>query len=145
MDRDLPPSSGSDHIGRYYAAARAEIPYPTQVRISRDADIVAPDLPRTRRRAGVGILAPLNDAQRGEPARRARLLEYADGEAIVRQGDPGSSMFVIAGGQATVTLDGAHVVARLGAGQFFGEMSLLTGSRNGPHLGGRGLPAARSP
>ena len=44
------------------------------------------------------------------------------------EGDAGDSMFVLARGEASVTLaqtDGE--VATLGAGAFFGEMSLLTG------------------
>ena len=44
------------------------------------------------------------------------------------EGEAGDSMFVLARGEASVTLaqtDGT--VATLGAGAFFGEMSLLTG------------------
>ena len=38
-------------------------------------------------------------------------------------------MFVVARGELVVTLDpSAHEVARLGPGDFFGEMSLLTGA-----------------
>src|SRR5579862_3385070 len=115
----------------YYALRRAglEIPYPTQVQIARDAAAAAPDVATYEATLhAVGIFAPLSVEQRAELARRARLLEYGGGEAIVREGDPGSSMFVIAGGRAAVTLDlGKREVARLGPGQFFGEMSLLTG------------------
>ncbi len=76
----------------------------------------------------VDILAPLSDEQRAELARGARLREFGAGEAIVRGGDPGSSMFVIYRGEAVVTLEpGTREVARLTTGQFFGEMSLLTG------------------
>jgi CRP-like cAMP-binding protein len=53
---------------------------------------------------------------------------YAAAETIVREGDQGSSMFVIVRGEAAVTLAGTDgEVARLRDGSFFGEMSLLTG------------------
>ncbi|HVN77325.1 MAG TPA: cyclic nucleotide-binding domain-containing protein [Thermoanaerobaculaceae bacterium] len=52
-------------------------------------------------------------------------------EAIVREGDPGTSFFLIEEGEVEVrTTDpsGRHLLlARLGAGEFFGEVSVLTG------------------
>jgi len=49
-------------------------------------------------------------------------------EVIVRQGEPGRSMFVLVDGAVRVTVEpGQHEVARLGPGACFGEMSLLTG------------------
>ena len=53
---------------------------------------------------------------------------YADGEAIVRQGEVGECMYVIQKGEAEVLFrDGAKEVrlAVLGEGDFFGEMSLF--------------------
>lgn len=50
---------------------------------------------------------------------------------IFRQGDPGQAMFVIAAGRVRLTLGGngheTHL-ATLGPGEFFGELSLLTGA-----------------
>ncbi len=48
----------------------------------------------------------------------------ADGQAIIRQGEPGNQFFVIATGSATVTRDG-HDVAALGPGDYFGELALF--------------------
>ena len=73
-------------------------------------------------------LAALTDEQRAELARASRALLYPAGEAIVSEGDAGDSMFVLARGEASVTLsqtDGD--VATLREGALFGEMSLLTG------------------
>ena len=116
----------------YYALRRAgmEIPYPRQVQI--DGDFVGPPPPDTARidatLRAVDIFAPFSNEQHDELARVSRSCLYAAGEAIVRQGEAGSSMFVISGGEAIVTLDTPkREVARLGAGGFFGEMSLLTG------------------
>lgn len=50
---------------------------------------------------------------------------YSDGELIVREGDPGHEMFVIRSGAADVRRSGTGQLARLGKGDFFGEMSLL--------------------
>jgi CRP-like cAMP-binding protein len=53
---------------------------------------------------------------------------YADGEVIVRQGEMGREMYVIQHGAVEVvkSFNGrAVVLATLGRGSFFGEMSLL--------------------
>jgi CRP-like cAMP-binding protein len=53
---------------------------------------------------------------------------FGDGETIVRQGDAGHSMFIVCGGRASVVLEPDRTqVARIDAGGYFGEMSLLTG------------------
>ncbi len=56
----------------------------------------------------------------------ARMQSFAPGEAAVRQGDAGSSLFFVLRGEMSVEVDG-NEVARLRQGRMFGEMSLLTG------------------
>jgi putative ABC transport system ATP-binding protein len=55
--------------------------------------------------------------------------QFGPGETIIRQGQPNDHLYLIAEGQIEVTLEhaaGSEVtVARLGPGQYFGEMSLL--------------------
>ena len=123
-----------DHVRSraYYALRRAnfEIPLPMRVEIRRDAGGPPPPDPAALEAAlgDVEILAELSANQRRELAGGALLREYATGETIVRHGDPGSSMFVIYRGDASVILGSpTREIARLGVGQFFGEMSLLTG------------------
>jgi small-conductance mechanosensitive channel/CRP-like cAMP-binding protein len=116
----------------YYAFRRLGIviPYPIQVHIDQ-----APAPAKLENRAApaealaaVEIFASLSDRQRRELAESSRPSLYAAGEAIVHEGDEGSSMFVLSRGEASVTLVGAEgEVARLRKGAFFGEMSLLTG------------------
>ena len=57
---------------------------------------------------------------------------FARGEVLVRQGDPGNSLFVIEKGRVSVYIrdrEGGQVpVTRLEQGMFFGDFSLLTGS-----------------
>lgn len=56
---------------------------------------------------------------------------YDAGDIIVTEGEPGSSLFLIVSGMVKVftkTEDGANLLlAELGLGDFFGEVSLLTG------------------
>ena len=59
------------------------------------------------------------------------LKSYTNGELLVRQGDEGDSLFIIYTGQSGVFVehDENRVrVATRGTGEFFGEMSLLTGN-----------------
>jgi CRP/FNR family transcriptional regulator, cyclic AMP receptor protein len=51
---------------------------------------------------------------------------FAEGETIVHQGLSGSGFFVIVDGEASVRVDGTER-ARLGRGEFFGEVSILLG------------------
>jgi len=53
---------------------------------------------------------------------------YADGEIIVRQGEPGDCMYVVQHGRVEVVQEteaGPHVLATLGEGEFFGEMVIF--------------------
>jgi len=55
---------------------------------------------------------------------------FADGEVILTQGRPGEGLFIVAEGEAAVLLRAeqgeSRELARLGSGEVFGEMSLLT-------------------
>jgi putative ABC transport system ATP-binding protein len=52
--------------------------------------------------------------------------QYMPGEAIIREGDVGEEFFLIADGEVQVERQGQEI-ARLGSGEFFGELALLTG------------------
>lgn len=51
-------------------------------------------------------------------------VDYPAGHVIARQGEIGTGFFVVVDGEVRVVRDGA-VVARLGPGEFFGELSVL--------------------
>jgi CRP-like cAMP-binding protein len=51
---------------------------------------------------------------------------FAEGQRAVRQGISGSAFYIVLEGEAAVVVDGAER-ARLGRGDFFGEISALTG------------------
>jgi small-conductance mechanosensitive channel/CRP-like cAMP-binding protein len=116
----------------YYAFKRNNItiPYPIQVEMSPEEGGVVP----VRGVVGADTLAPvalfsaLSVEERAALLAIARPVQYAAGEAIVRQGQAGTSLFVLVRGEASVTLTGTQgEVARLRSGDVFGEMSLLTG------------------
>ena len=51
---------------------------------------------------------------------------FAAGQRVLRQGLSGSAFYVVLDGEASVTIDGVER-RRLGRGDFFGEISALTG------------------
>ena len=51
---------------------------------------------------------------------------FAEGQRVLRQGLTGGSFYVVLDGEATVVVDGVER-ARFGRGEFFGEISALTG------------------
>jgi small-conductance mechanosensitive channel/CRP-like cAMP-binding protein len=117
----------------YYAFRRhgISIPYPIQVEIpgtsqSAGADLVGAETVLEQ----VSILSSLSAGERQQLAQTARHSLFAAGDVIVKQGEAGSSMFVVGRGEAVVLLEpGNREVARIGPGGFFGEMSLLTGDQ----------------
>ena len=123
-----------DHIRSsvYYAFHRSGIviPYPMRTVIMKEPAPSVPDAASNEtalRR--VSIFANLADEQRAQIAAAAHRSLYASGEAIVRQGQSGCSMFVLLSGEAAVLIEpGDREVARIAPGGFFGEMSLLTGA-----------------
>ncbi len=74
----------------------------------------------------------LDDQSLAALAEAAKRVEYDRGSVLIREHDPGKSMFVIFGGAVNVAIrDGGkdRRVATLGDGDVVGEMSLLTGAR----------------
>ena len=59
-----------------------------------------------------------------ELANVATPVDFPPGHVIARQGDIGTGFFVVITGLVRVVRDGA-IVARLGPGEFFGELSVL--------------------
>jgi small-conductance mechanosensitive channel/CRP-like cAMP-binding protein len=81
------------------------------------------------------IFRLLSDAELSQLGAHLHHLSFAPGELIIRQSDDGASMYFITSGTVAITYVGAdrieHQVARMEAGDFFGEMSLLTGEVRG--------------
>jgi small-conductance mechanosensitive channel/CRP-like cAMP-binding protein len=133
----------------YYSFARhgIEIPWPIQVEYHRQwpgADAAQMEHEREALIAGVDLLASLTDDQRRDLAAGSVLNRFGNGDAIVRQGQPGDSMYIICSGGAVVVLEGdgpsaaRHEVAKIETGGYFGEMSLLTGEPRSATVVARG-------
>jgi len=85
---------------------------------------------RERAIRSVDFLAVLSEEQRRQLALASHARLYVKGETIVKQGDGSAEMFVVESGDVEVVAgDAGGVVARLGAGKFFGEMALMTGEK----------------
>ena len=79
----------------------------------------------------VPVLSTLSAEIRTQIAERSKIAEYGAGEFIVRQGDQGDSLYVIRTGSCGVYIKKTEKqetkIATINSGEFFGEMSLLTG------------------
>ena len=78
----------------------------------------------------VDLFRGLAEEMRRELALELVYSPFAAGEAVTHEGDTDDGLYVLVGGEAIVRIGAGHEereVARLVAGQFFGEMSLMTG------------------
>lgn len=84
----------------------------------------------TRFLARVSLFEGLDEAQLLDIAGRGTELSVQRGDLVCRQGDPGVSMFIVTAGLVEVFVDAGgerRVLATLASGDYFGEMSLLSG------------------
>ena len=123
----------------WYAMRRNNIAIPFPIRAyqpytppdsKQHHDVPRPELLELLRE--VDILSPLSDEAHETIADAAKVHFYSKGEAILRHGSAGDSMFVVHGGTVSIRLPDdvsgeVREVAKLGSGSVFGEMALLTG------------------
>ncbi|MCA9670615.1 MAG: mechanosensitive ion channel family protein [Myxococcales bacterium] len=74
----------------------------------------------------VTFLEALNTKERERLADGIERARYTAGEKIIVQGDEGDSFYILAEGEVDVLVGGRRVAA-LSSGNYFGEMSLMTG------------------
>ncbi len=79
--------------------------------------------------ARVPLFAPMDESEIAEIAKLLYTRTYLPGVPIVRTGDAGEGMFLIAGGEAVVEVSPSNQVV-LKDGDFFGEMALLERRRH---------------
>lgn len=120
----------------WYHLQREGIEIPVPQRTVRMHDLQARDAAgeRDNQRAlsKVDVFACMDAESLATLARKARVVHFAAGERVFSQGDVGGSLYIIKRGVVTLSLDetgGANTkpFASLSEGDFFGEMSLLTG------------------
>jgi CRP-like cAMP-binding protein len=76
--------------------------------------------------AGAPLLSGVDAAGLAVIARRVVEIEFPKDRVIARQGEVGTGFFMVARGAVRVVRDG-QTIARLGPGDFFGELSVLDG------------------
>ena len=138
---DILPDDGTDSEVKkriWYALHRAELemtlPGRTlhMIQVPEGSEQRARDLDkRLHTLSRIAFLAPLDDGERQQLATGLRFHRFCRGEAIIRQGHAGDSLFVLVKGTVSVRFEVAgavHELTQLHVGDFFGEMSLLTGA-----------------
>ena len=117
----------------WYAFRRKniEIPYPIQVEYSKEEAPLRSEgdvLAAAAQLGSIDLFSTMPLESRIALSRASAEHIFAAGEPIVRQGESGSSMYVLLSGRARVVLEpSGQEVALIEAGGFFGEMSMLTG------------------
>jgi cAMP-dependent protein kinase regulator len=113
-------------VGSSAAPAAALIPAAPAQAVARPSAVSSSRIP---------LFSALARAEFLEVVAQMERREAQPGESIVREGTPGASMFVIVEGEAEVVRQseegGGVTIARMGEGEFFGEMALLS---EGPRL-----------
>ncbi|HEV7239637.1 MAG TPA: mechanosensitive ion channel family protein [Thermoanaerobaculia bacterium] len=115
----------------WYALRRNEIPIPFPIRTHVKYEPPAARLqPHSTEIVGrltrIDVLSPLPPDALEAIAAATSVHTFAKGETILRHGTAGNSMFVVHDGTVSVRVSDEEV-ARLGEGDVFGEMALLTG------------------
>ena len=86
------------------------------------------ELERERLLADLPLLADLAPSELSRLADKLEPVTFPAGEAVVRQGEPGDALYLVCEGRlrVVVSVDGQErELARLGPGEYFGEMALL--------------------
>lgn len=132
--RDTTDSMVRDRIWYAFRRTRIPIPYPTQTLYIHEQTAAQLEresegrlLERVDALSRVDFLAELPPAALRDLAMGARRKPYAAGELVIEAGQPGNEFYIVRRGEVAVYA-GDREIARLGPGQFFGEMSLLTGA-----------------
>ena len=85
--------------------------------------------------SGIPFFAALPDAERSEIAERLQYAPFARGDVITKQGNTAHWLYMVAYGEAEVVFEPAHgpaqVIGRIGTGEIFGEMALISGEARG--------------
>ena len=124
MDRES-TIDGAVHTRLWYAASRAGMEGPCPApEATTEAEVAAARAVL----AASKLFATLSEERREHLASAMRPRRYADGERVLREGDAGSSMFLVAKGAVRLARMGDDGSPDFFPGDHFGEMSLLTGS-----------------
>lgn len=99
---------------------------PPKPELGKDEPLFSRQVPKSP------LFEVLQDDERAALVAEMELEQHAEGGVIISEGEPGTSMYVIANGEVKVYTrgtggSGSVYLAKLGQGDFFGEVSVLTG------------------
>ena len=103
--------------------AREQLPKPADT-AGKSEPLFTRSVPRSP------LFEMLPEEERNAVVEEMEIETHDEGSVIINEGDPGTSMYVIASGEVKVYTRGGSgtlYLARLGEGDFFGEVSVLTG------------------
>jgi hypothetical protein len=103
--------------------AREQLPK-TAAEVGRQEPVFARAMPKSP------LFEMLPEVEREAVVREMEVETHDEGSVIINEGDPGASMYLIASGEVKVYtrgVGGTVFLARLGEGDFFGEVSVLSG------------------
>ncbi|MGZ8709712.1 MAG: cyclic nucleotide-binding domain-containing protein [Thermoanaerobaculia bacterium] len=104
--------------------ARAQLPKPAVDPAGKTEPLFTRPVPKSP------LFEMLSEEERVAVVREMEIESHDEGSVIITEGDPGTSMYLIASGDVKVYTRGKAgtvYLARLGEGDFFGEVSVLTG------------------
>jgi CPA1 family monovalent cation:H+ antiporter len=113
-ERLLPPQV-AQKMSQTLKGRRSHLERPPHLDLGLRTEVLIRQLP---------LFAKLDDAEIKRLSRKLQTRLALPGERIVRRGDPGDAMFFIASGAVEVRVQPEPI--RLGTGEFFGELALLT-------------------
>ncbi len=125
----------------WYHFKREDIVIPFPIRDVNVRQVTADEEARQRQRDtdarlallnAVDFFAPLSATEREQLAGALVERVFAAGEQLVRQGEDGQTFYIVMTGRVRVSVDAdghTTTLATLQAGDFFGEMSMLTGAK----------------
>jgi hypothetical protein len=73
------------------------------------------------------IFEPLDDDSLRDLAALLKLKKYDTNKVVLKQGDPGTELYIVLEGKVAVIGSENKVLSEMGSGEIFGEMSLLSG------------------
>jgi hypothetical protein len=128
-----------DATARYYEDNGLTV---QAIAVTKKAEKVREQLPKSDAEAGKSeplfnrpvpkspLFEVLQDAEREALIKEMEGESHEEGSVIINEGDAGTSMYLIASGEVKVYTRGTGgtvYLAKLGEGDFFGEVSMLTG------------------
>lgn len=133
------PTDSAVRTRLYFALKRADLPlsipahaiFVTEQTAERREEKSSAELERRLQMLSrIGMFSKLSEEEREALAGALRYAPFAAGEVMTKQGAEAHWLYIIASGETSVRVKiegGEKEVAKLGAGDFFGERSLLTG------------------